>query len=243
MKIDDRAKREKVFFDSLAKSNKEYWGCETPTGQLRLYIKGELISRAMHAKKGAKLLDLGCGFGALTQHLTDLKCEIYGVDISSQSVAIARKKIKSSKIFFKPGNAHDLDFKSGYFDMIVGNAILHHLELDKALSEIFRTLKKGGQIIFFEPNLINPQVLLERKIPYCRRLVRNSEDETAFIRWQLEKELKNAGFKNVKVTPYDFLYPALPLSFAKTFKKISDVLEKTPLIREISGSLKITASK
>lgn len=243
MEFTDQDWREKEFFDRLAKQNCEYWGCETKTGQYRLLLRGKFIKQILKNNRYIKILDLGCGFGTLTQHLLGISGEIYGVDISPASIAIAKKKVKSSKVFFKAANAHDLSFKKGFFDLIVGNAVLHHLNVDKALSEIFRTLKKGGKIIFFEPNLINPEVFLERKIPFIRRLVRNSKDETAFIRWSLKTKIKKAGFTEVNVEPYDFLYPALPISFAKFLKPLSDFLEKFPIIKELSGSLKITATK
>lgn len=243
MKFTNRDNREKVFFDGLARKNCEYWGCETKTGQYRLLLKGKYIKQAIQGKKNIKILDLGCGFGALTQHLVGLNGKIYGVDISSDSIALAKKKIKSKQIFFKADNAHNLSFKSGFFDFVVGNAILHHLDLHKSLSEIFRVLKKKGGIIFFEPNIINPEVFLERKVPFFRRLVQNSKDETAFMRWSLKKTVEKAGFVKVNVVPYDFLYPALPISIAKILRPISDFLEKLPLIQEVSGSLRITAIK
>lgn len=243
MKIDDRAKREKDFFDNLAKGDREYWGCETQTGRLRLKLRGQYIKKTLKKKHGVTLLDLGCGLGALTQHLTQISGKIYAVDISSQSISTAKSKIKSNKIIFKSDNAHNLSFRSNFFDAIVGNSILHHINLEKALSEVFRTLKKDGQIVFFEPNYINPQVFLERRVPFIRNLARNSKDETAFIRWSLKRALEESGFKNIKVEPYDFLYPALPLNIAKKLIKISNLLEKTFLIKELSGSLKITATK
>lgn len=243
MKFTDQDRREKEFFDRLAKKNCEYWGCETKTGQYRLLLRGKFIKQILKNNRYIKILDLGCGFGTLTQHLLGISGKIYGVDISPASIAIAKKKVKSPKVFFKTDNAHDLSFKNGFFDLIVGNAVLHHLNVDKALFEIFRTLKRGGKIIFFEPNLINPEVFLERKIPFIRRLVRNSKDETAYIRWSLKTKIKKTGFTEVSVEPYDFLYPALPISFAKFLKPLSDFLEKFPIIKELSGSLKITATK
>jgi demethylmenaquinone methyltransferase/2-methoxy-6-polyprenyl-1,4-benzoquinol methylase len=46
--------------------------------------------------------------------------------------------------------AEQLIYASGTFDVVIGNAILHHLELNTAIFEIKRVLKKGGRIIILE---------------------------------------------------------------------------------------------
>ena len=56
------------------------------------------------------------------------------------------------------------------------------LDIDLAIKEIYRLLKDGGGFIFTEPNMLNPQVALERKVPLMRKIANNSQDETAFIR-------------------------------------------------------------
>jgi len=48
-------------------------------------------------------------------------------------------------------NAEELKFADDYFDIVCGGAILHHLDLNKALSEIARVLKPDGKAIFVEP--------------------------------------------------------------------------------------------
>ena len=70
-----------------------------------------------------------------------------------------------------------------------------------------------------------------------------SPNETALIRWQVAQMLKDTGFKQVNVSNYDFLHPKTPQSMISMVKKISDVLEKVPLVKEISGSLIVWAKK
>ncbi|GAI28836.1 unnamed protein product, partial [marine sediment metagenome] len=65
----------------------------------------------------------------------------------------------------------------------------------------------------------------------------------AICRWRMIRILKEIGFKNVKVFPYDFLHPATPvfiINFIETFGK---KLEKIPLIKEIAGSVIIYGEK
>ncbi len=67
----------------------------------------------------------------------------------------------------------------------------------------------------------------------------NSPDETAFFRWQITRLMREACFTEIAITPLDWLHPATPSGVIKLAQKIGAVLEKTPLIREIVGSLYI----
>jgi hypothetical protein len=53
----------------------------------------------------------------------------------------------------------------------------------------------------------------------------------------------NAGFRNIAVKPFDFLHPLTPKSFTPFIEKAGYMLEKVPILREISGSLVISAYK
>lgn len=246
-----RAQNEKEFFDNQAENNSEYWGWQTRTGELRHLLRGELAKSHLRLGKGMRGLEIGCGIRGLSGALADIGAVIFVTDISPKSVYVARKRlkilcnsaVKAKRIKFKVVDAHRLGFAESAFDCVFGNAILHHLDTSLALPEIYRVLKPRGKLLFFEPNLINPEIFVERKIPFFRRLSRSSPDETAFIRWGLEKELRRVGFIDVTVMPYDFLYPAIPYILAKPFKAISDMLEKIPIVKEFAGSLIVMGTK
>ena len=55
--------------------------------------------------------------------------------------------------------------------------------------------------------------------------------------------LKRLGFIDIVVDPYDFLHPAIPQKFIPLAIKITHLLEATPLIREIAGSIILSARK
>jgi SAM-dependent methyltransferase len=119
--------------------------------------------------------------------------------------------------------------------------VLHHLDLRAALRKIAQILRPGGDLGFAEPNMLNPQVFIERRFrrffPYV------SEDETAFLRWQLCRLLKEAGFTDVHIEPFDWLHPATPRRLIPLVSKISHWLERLWLVRELAGSLMIHAKK
>lgn len=127
---------------------------------------------------------------------------------------------------------------------MIGSSVLHHLDIEPALAKIYALLKPGGQMSFAEPNMLNPQVFIERKFAFVRPLFWYvSPDETAFVRWPLRRLLFKVGFQDVKITPFDWLHPATPPPLISLVRSAGRCLEKTPLLRELSGSLYISAHR
>jgi hypothetical protein len=118
---------------------------------------------------------------------------------------------------------------------------LHHLEITIALKKIYDLIGPNGSLCFAEPNLLNPQVFAERRFrrffPYV------SQDETAFVRWQLFRELQQAGFQNINIIPFDWLHPAVPESLIGITSAAGQLLEQIPVLKEFAGSLIIRAQK
>jgi ubiquinone/menaquinone biosynthesis C-methylase UbiE len=136
-----------------------------------------------------------------------------------------------------------MPFRASTFDAVVGSSILHHLDIIPALREINRVLKDCGRISFAEPNMMNPQIMLQKNIPLLKKFLGDSPDETAFFRWRLYELLKKEGFSEINITPFDFLHPMTPTSLIGLVNRTGMFLEKTPLLKEISGSLIISAVK
>ena len=60
------------------------------------------------------------------------------------------------KPIFHLMDAHELKFQDESFDLIFGVSVLHHLDINKAVSEFNRVLKPDGIILFAEPLDMNP---------------------------------------------------------------------------------------
>ncbi len=155
----------------------------------------------------------------------------------------AKKRVNNKKVNFKVDNAYNLSFRNSEFDSVIGSSILHHLDIDRVLLELMRVLKPGGTIYFTEPNMLNPQIAIQKNIKYFKKLSGDSPDETAFFKWHLESLLENFGYIGIKIIPFDFLHPKIPSQLLGWIEPICNKLESVPLIREISGSLYISAAK
>ncbi|MBI4753167.1 methyltransferase domain-containing protein [Candidatus Desantisbacteria bacterium] len=160
--------------------------------------------------------------------------------ISVSPCLCGRKGLNAS---FALCQAEYLPFKDNSFDAVVGNAVLHHLELPTALEEIKRVLKVGGRFAFTEPNMLNPQNMLIKNVKFLGRLLGESPDETAFFSWKILKQLKKAGFCEPMAQPFDFLHPIVPDSMVGIVSLLGKLMEKVYGMRNMAGSLIISGGK
>ena len=215
------------------------WGWGTPAGRLRAERRAALIAQGGRLGPGANVLEIGCGTGLFTEYFARTGARLIAVDLSSELLEIARAKdLQGVEFREQPFETCDLD---GPFDAVVASSVLHHLELPDAWTKIFALLKPGGYMSLAEPNMLNPQIYAERHFRSWFPQV--SPDETAFVRWQVRRVLERAGFRDVRITPFDWLHPATPRPFIPVVRGIGRVFESMPLVREFSGSLWITARR
>jgi 2-polyprenyl-3-methyl-5-hydroxy-6-metoxy-1,4-benzoquinol methylase len=218
----------------------EIWGWGTPAGQLRAKRRAELICAGARLGPGVKALEIGCGTGMFTEMFAATGARLVGVDLSPELLEKARARhLPPNQVQFLEKPFEDC-LVDGPFDAIIGSSILHHLDVEAALPKIFSLLKPGGRISFAEPNLLNPQVFMERKFTFLRCWFWYvSPDETAFLRWRLAALLARNRFVDIHITPFDWLHPATPRALMSLVCQLGRTFEATPGLREFAGSLYI----
>jgi len=219
------------------------WGWGTPAGRLRAARRANLIMAGAELQPGKHVLEVGCGTGLFTEMFAATGASIVAVDISPELLDIAKRRpLPSERVSFiaKPFEECAVD---GPFDAVIGSSVLHHLDLFRSLEKIQRLLNPGGILSFAEPNYLNPQVFLERKLRFLPLFAYTSPDETAFVRWLLARTLRSLGFIDISITPFDWLHPAIPKNLIKATQRIGSIIERTPLLREFSGSVYIRARR
>ncbi len=117
---------------------------------------------------GKRVLEYGCGEGWITRDLARLGGEICAFDISPQAAANTKRLLSDTNLLDRCSvgvmPAENLTYDAESFDLAVGFAIIHHLDLGKALAELHRVLKPGGSAYFAEPLATNPLIQLYRRL-------------------------------------------------------------------------------
>ena len=217
----------------------QIWNWEGPAGELRWARRAKLLSN--HLCVGMRVLEIGCGTGYFTRELARSGAEIVAVDLSPDLLRIARRDCSAKNVRYEIQNACAMNYPDGEFDSVVGSSVLHHLEIKQALREIYRVLRTGGTICFTEPNMLNPQIAIQKNIPWVKRKLGDSLDETAFFRWPLRRLLERTGFRDVRIDPFDFLHPKTPSFLVNGFNAIGGYFERVPVVSEFAGSLYVRA--
>lgn len=131
--------------------------------------------------RGLAVLEYGCGEGWTTVEFARRGALIDAFDISAQGVANTRQALESEGLAgqctIRQLAAEELDYPSEHFDLAVGFAILHHLDVPKALADLHRVLKPGGRAVFAEPLGTNPLINLYRRLTPQYR----TPDETPLV--------------------------------------------------------------
>lgn len=182
------------------------------------YFIKKIALKNLKIKQNSYILDLCCGTGDFTQIIDKIepKAKVIGLDNSVEMIKLAKHK-NPQKVFMH-GDCTNLPFKDREFDYItVGFGLRNVDNRQKALSEIYRTLKTEGKFMhldfgrhgfggkcfdFWVPILVkifgvnheNYHYLIESKNEYPEPQV-------------LIKEFETHGFKLVKRK--DFLFGAV----------------------------------
>lgn len=194
--------------------------------QLERLRSQELILRYLPKNKKLKILDIGGGCGFYSFWLRHFGHKIYLVDLVEENIKIAKNIAKKKKLnleCIETGDARDLHFKDGFFDVVLMMGPLYHLinkkDRMKALRQAGRVLHKNG--IFFGAAISRYAWMMDSfyygliKDPDCVKIMKhdllNGQHRnytkkfnyftTSFLTLPeaLRKEIKEAGFKSVDI--------------------------------------------
>ena len=152
----------------------------------------EYVFHLLGDVRGKTILEYGCGDGVNTVLLANRGAHVISLDLSPELIDVARQRLRvhgiTSGVDFIVGSAHNVPLPDESVDVVIGIAILHHLDLALAAAEVKRLLKRAGVAIFQEP-VRNSRVLkiARNLVPYT------SPDVSPFERPLTDKELINFG--------------------------------------------------
>jgi len=156
----------KIADEILAQTRRNYDDFAESFARTREYVPDSIAGlMANIAKKGDKVLDIGCGNGRLFSFFDGRGASYVGIDNSQKLVNIAQENNPGAT--FMVGDALALPFSAGEFDLAVSSAVLHHIPSkayrQKFFQEARRILKAGGCFVVLVWDLRLPIMIKQKK--------------------------------------------------------------------------------
>lgn len=147
----------------------------------------------------SKILDVGCGIGALTYDLSKKADKIIAIDISQKSIDFAQKRYYSDNIIFMKADINEFKFDEK-FDYIILSSVLEHIKDRKSFLRKFKTL--SNYILIRVPMINRSWLTLYKKdlgLDYRR-------DRTHFIEYTLDSFMEEMSNANLKIISYSIQF-------------------------------------
>lgn len=184
--------------------------CVSADYQLKAGIE---LLHALDVQEGERLLDIGCGTGALAEYAADLvgaSGSVLGIDPLRERISIARRRARQN-LSFEIGNAYALqDIGGTRFDIATLNAVLHWLpEKLGPLNQIERRLADGGRLGIWtiarghESAVRIAKNRVFARAPYDARVNRDIGGPIPVSADELHDLLQRAGFRNIDIKLVD----------------------------------------
>jgi SAM-dependent methyltransferase len=188
----------------------------------------------------ARLLDVGCGTGALAERLVASAYEVTGLDPSAGMLEQVRARVPGIKTV--QGSATQIPFGDDEFDLSVSIATMHHLRdaaaVHRALGEMVRVVRPGGRVIVWDHNPRNPYwPLLMKRLPQDRG------NERLIPAGELVAGLETGGAEALRVTQLGMVPDFAPRRLIGAAAAGERIAERTPLLRRTCAHNVVVAQK
>lgn len=124
---------------------------------IQRHIEGPMLKRMAGLESYPLCLEIGCGRGVGAEIIVEQfgAEKVIATDLDSDQIKRAKKNLPlrlKDKIKFRVADAMALDEPDNKFDAVFSFGVIHHMEdWRKAVKEISRVLKSGGEFFFEEP--------------------------------------------------------------------------------------------
>ena len=146
--------------------------------------------------RGSTLLDIATGTGTQALAFAKRGFEVIGIDLSEAMLRVAQRKNIFGSVTFEIGDATQLRFESGRFDVACVSFALHDMPLtirERALKEMVRVVKPGGTIVIADYAL--PENRIGRFLIYNLIKLYEGDYYREFIRSDLKALLAQTGIE------------------------------------------------
>jgi len=173
--------------DGLSESARSKWQIKIKQAKRYSYARRiRIIAEKARLRPGLLVLDVGCGIGSKLAEMAWFGAHCIGIEVERQylkSVLHLKREFCLSLIGIR-ASGDTLPFRGSWFDVVMSNQFFERTrDLDLALQEQIRVLRKGGRLIITQANLLSPLTLVNLLILYPGR----SKGRYGGLRWLFTK--------------------------------------------------------
>jgi trans-aconitate methyltransferase len=204
---------------------------------------GQPVVELLAPQAGERILDLGCGDGALTRRLGEVGATVVGVDSSAEMVAAARALGLQARVMSGEALAFEREF-----DAVFSHAALHWmLRPERAIAGVWRALKPGGRFVGEFGGHGNVQHI---KTALIAALDRRGLDGNAAVPWYFPTPAEYRGLleaQGFRVRAAELIPRPTPLpgdiiawleNFAENFTRQVPAGEQAGYLSEVAAALR-----
>ncbi len=218
----------------------QYWHKRDPILHDRLLWRAQTFRHMVHLVPHQTILELGAGQGAFTRQLLHVSRGENPITSVTFNADYARPEELSASVEWLNLSTFPESLAGRSFDFVVAMELLDKNNYAWFFQDIYELLKPGGQIVFYESNPWNVMLKLRRRLS---KLFGQRDSRQLLKRSQLYELISEVGFIRVFTVFNDFVYAPLTPSLAWLLRNISILLENTPGIQTLAGSILIHAQK
>ncbi len=202
-----------AIYETLGERWYEAW--DDPVALLRAESRVKHPWILKRIERNAEVLDVGCGAGFLANEFAGEGFAVTGVDLSPESLKVAKTYDKTKSVKYLEADALHLPFPDQSFDVVTCMDFLEHVENpENYIREISRVLRPGG-LFFFHTFNRNPLswLLIIKSVEW---LVKNTPKHMHVIHLfikpsELSKFCSQAGMKTIEMTGIRPVFGSIPL--------------------------------
>lgn len=211
-----------------------------PIVENRMLWRAQAFRHLVHLLPGQTVLELGCGAGTFTRQLARASRSENPITAVTFDPDAARPAGLPDAVTFASASSLPGRLEGRRFDYVVAMDLLDRRNCSPVLRQAYELLNPGGEVVLYQSNPWNVVLKMRRALS---RLGGQRDPRLLLSRPQLYELLSEIGFVRIFARYNDFVYAPLTRRLIWFLRNLSVVLENTPGIQTLAGSILVHAQK
>jgi dolichol-phosphate mannosyltransferase len=211
-----------------------------PISEDRMLWRAQTFRHLVHLLPGQTILELGCGSGVFTRRLAFVSRGENPITAVTFAEGTGRPAQLPMNIEFLHGSSLSESLRDRHYDFVVAMDLLDRRNCTSLLQTVYRILKPGGQVVFYQSNPWNVVLKVRQMLSNFRK---RRDPRSLLSRTQLYELMSEVGFIRLFSVYNDFVYAPLTRQLIWLLRNLSIIFENMPGVQTLAGSILIHAQK